>query len=226
MSKQQIVRRPDFAGGGLTEEECRRMAEHVALWTRRAFRTEPIDRDEITRAIIDLYAAAGLKAPHVVIVPSPLVMAVAGSFAAAIWYARKHGRALASRASRDATDDATHAEGRAPGWARALAHEIAPDLADFMLACVPLWYRPYQGGNMWAAWECYLTSARDILGLRLPAHEKYDAWERAAIHGGYRYMHEEFCMVSDFPEVLEVDAQNRPHCDSGPSHRWRDGWSL
>ena len=39
-------------------------------------------------------------------------------------------------------------------------------------------------------------------------------------------MHEDFCMVSDFPEVLMVDDQNRPHCENGPSHKWRDGWSI
>lgn len=39
-------------------------------------------------------------------------------------------------------------------------------------------------------------------------------------------MHEKFCVVSDFPEVLKVDDQNRAHCETGPSHRWRDGWSL
>ena len=80
---------------------------------------------------------------------------------------------------------------------------------------------------MWAAWDCYLTAARDVLGLKLPAHEKYEAcWEQAAIHGGFRFMHPDFCMVCDFPEVLLVDDQNRPHCADGPSHRWRDGWSL
>ena len=79
---------------------------------------------------------------------------------------------------------------------------------------------------MWAYWDCYLTAARDILGLRLPEHEKYAAWEQCAIHGGFRYMHEKFCMVCDFPEILTKDAQNRPHGENGPSHRWRDGWSL
>ena len=79
---------------------------------------------------------------------------------------------------------------------------------------------------MWAPWDCYLTAARDILGLRLDQHEKYAAWERCAIEGGFRVMHDEFCMVSDFPERLLVDPENRPHCDDGPSHRWRDGWSL
>jgi len=79
---------------------------------------------------------------------------------------------------------------------------------------------------MWAAYDCYLTAARDVLGLRLPAHEAYRHWEQAAIHGGFRVMHPEFCIVSDFPDVLRVDAQNRPHSEDGPSHRWRDGWCL
>lgn len=84
----------------------------------------------------------------------------------------------------------------------------------------------YQGGNMWSAWDSYLTAGRDVLGLRLPSHAAYRSWEQVAIHGGFRIMHSEFCMVSDFPEVIQVDAGNRPHCDNGPSHRWRDGWSL
>lgn len=79
---------------------------------------------------------------------------------------------------------------------------------------------------MWAGVECYITAARDILGLDLPEHEQYTAWEQAAIHGGFRVMHEKFCIVSDFPEFIRVDEQNRPHCETGPSHRWRDGWSL
>lgn len=79
---------------------------------------------------------------------------------------------------------------------------------------------------MWASYDAYLTAARDILGLRLPAHAGYTHWEQAAIHGGFRVMHSEFCVVSDFPETLKVDAENRPHCENGPSHRWRDGWSL
>ena len=84
----------------------------------------------------------------------------------------------------------------------------------------------YQGGNMWSAYECYLTAARDILGLKLPSYEKYSAWEACAKLGGFRLMHEEFCIVSDRPEVLRVDERNLPHCEDGPSHRWRDGWSL
>ena len=88
------------------------------------------------------------------------------------------------------------------------------------------WGSCYQGGNMWAAWDSYLTAARDILGLDLPQHVSYAFWEQAAIHGGFRVMHPDFCIVCDFPEILKVDDRNLPHCENGPSHRWRDGWSL
>jgi hypothetical protein len=85
----------------------------------------------------------------------------------------------------------------------------------------------YQGGNMWAGYDSYLTAMRDVLGLLIPEHEKYVAWEDCATKaGGFRMMHEEFCIVSDYPETLKIDDQNRPHCEDGPSHRWRDGWSL
>jgi len=79
---------------------------------------------------------------------------------------------------------------------------------------------------MWASYECYLTACRDILGLELSSHVPYAHWEQAAIHGGFRVMHKEFCLVCDFPEIILTDEQNRPHCETGPSHRWRDGWSL
>lgn len=205
----EIVRRPDFAGGGITDAERQAMAENVKLWTARAFRTDPIEPDKITGAIRGLYSAAHLKQPRIIIVPSPFVMALAGGFASAIWYSRKQGwnatSAATDAATRAATDDNT---------------------VRFMLACAKRWNNCYQGGNMWSAWDCYLTAARDILGLCLPQHEAYHHWEQAAINGGFRWMHEEFCMVSDFPEILKVDDQNRPHSEIGPSHRWRDGWSI
>ena len=116
----------------------------------------------------------------------------------------------------NATDNAT-----------AEAASACIDLAgDLGLACSKRWSSNYQGGAYWAGYDSYLTAMRDIIGLRLPEHEKYAAWERCAIAAPFRVMHEEFCIVSDFPEILKVDDENRPHCETGPSHRWRDGWSL
>jgi hypothetical protein len=125
-------------------------------------------------------------------------------------------------ATRDATWDATW---DANLFAR-IAFEILGPHAALGLACAANWANYYQGGNMWAWWDCYLTAARDILGLRFPCHAAYEAWERCAKNGGFRLVHEKFCMVSDFPERLSLDDRNRPHCSDGPSHRWRDGWEL
>jgi hypothetical protein len=88
------------------------------------------------------------------------------------------------------------------------------------------WSSVYQGGAYWAQYDSYLTAMRDILGLRLPEHANYKFWEEAAIHGTFRVMHEKFCIVTDFPEVLKIDDQNRAHGQDSPSHKWRDGWSL
>lgn len=88
------------------------------------------------------------------------------------------------------------------------------------------WVNAYNGGNMWGQYNAYLTSFRDVLGLELEIYEKYQWYEKAAINGGFRVMHEDFCIVSDFPELIKVDAENRPHNDVGPTYRFRDGWST
>ncbi|MFM2058415.1 MAG: hypothetical protein RLY71_2800, partial [Pseudomonadota bacterium] len=131
-------------------------------------------------------------------------------------------------ATHDATDAATHDAtdaGRFALLALRLGREFG--VSDkLMLQCAQQWWRMYQGGNMWSSWDSYVSAFRDVLGLVLPEHDKYSAWEACAVEGGFRVVHEEFCIVSDRPELLTVDAENRPHNESGPSHRWRDGWAL
>lgn len=79
---------------------------------------------------------------------------------------------------------------------------------------------------MWPGFPCYAEACREVLGLRLPVYDTYQPWEDATVHGGLRVLHEEFCIVSDFPKTLKIDTDNRAHCDDGPSHEWRDGWRL
>jgi len=84
----------------------------------------------------------------------------------------------------------------------------------------------WQGGNQWSAWDSFLSFFRHVAKLNLPQYEAYQHWETAAIRGGPRIMHPDFCMVSDRPERLTVDERNRPHCSDGPFCRWRDGSAL
>jgi len=120
--------------------------------------------------------------------------------------------ASADAATRDATRDATL--------------DATDATINFLQGCAARWWSMCQGGNMWGQWDCFLSAARDILGLRLPGHEKYAAWEACAIHGGFRMVHEKFCIVSDFPVHIKTDENNLPHCENGPSHLWRDGWGF
>jgi len=329
--KPSIVRKPDSARGGVTDEELKQMQEYTKIWTANALRTGRTDKPRAIAAIKQLYAVAGLPEPIVVVVPSPLVMVLAGSMAAAYYAQIRDATEAATRAAtrnatlaatRDAAGDATFAATEAATFAAtyaatrnatlaatrdaadaatdaatrnatyaateaatraatrnatlaatrdaagdatrnatdaatrdaiyaatrnatfavtdAAAGAATADIVNIMMrVCNALgistdiamnelisWHVAYQGGNMWSAYECYLSAARDILGLRLPQHQPYAAWEEAAKIGGFRYMHHKFCLVTDFPDVIRKDDEHRPHCEDGPSHEWSDGWKL
>jgi len=157
-------------------------------------------------------------------------------------------------ATRAATDDATDAATRAATHAatRAATHAATRDalsskkpnnnwfnldvsvminlstklgVGKFGLACAADAWRMYQGGNFWSAWDSFLSFFRHVAKLDID-YSKYQYWEMAARHGGYRIMHPEFCIVSDRPEILKVDDRNRPHGEKGPFCKWRDGTAL
>ena len=118
-------------------------------------------------------------------------------------------------ATRDATDAATRA-----------AEACFSIAGTGGLECAKKWGYVYQGGNMWAAFPSFVEACRDVLGLDLPEFSAWSAWEECVKEGGFRVLHEEFCIVSDFPEFIRINELHQPHCDNGPSHRWRDGWEL
>jgi hypothetical protein len=322
----QIIRRPDFAGGGITDEEREQKVAHSELWIQRAFRTEPADPQLLEDAVKGIYRAANLAEPRVILAPSPFVMAMAGGIAGMWWYLSENNlldeqkrqsvspaatraatyaaakaataaataaaaatdaatraatyaathaatdfetrteiftpyadfetNAAASAATRGATyaatrdairnatyaatDAATYAATHAaiyaatgvvtkaatPSWLALAASFVGKRWAKAGLQSAIRWDNAYQGGNMRVSDDCFLTAARDILGLKLALHAVYAYWEQAKINGGFRWMHPKFCLVSDFPEILRVNARRQPHAEFGPSHRWRDGWSI
>lgn len=84
----------------------------------------------------------------------------------------------------------------------------------------------YAGGNMWVAGVDFISFFRHVVKLALPIYDRWQHYEAAAEHAGWRFMHPKFCIVVDFPEYIQIDGARRPHCASGPSHRWRDGWEI
>ena len=109
------------------------------------------------------------------------------------------------------------------GDMRAVASEFGE--ADAMLRCAEEAYGMVNGGNQWSGWVAYLSFFRHIAKIDID-YSKFDHYEKAAIHGGPRLMHKEFCIISDRPKTLKVDERNRPHCDDGPFCEWSDGFKL
>ena len=133
------------------------------------------------------------------------------------------GKAARWAATRAATGAATR---DGDNWYTGIAGAVAANPAGaFGLQCAHYASNMWQGGNQWAAFCSYLGFFRDVAQLQID-WTKYLHWEEAALHGGPRIMHPEFCMISDFPTALTVDEENRPHNDTGPFCRWSDGTAL
>ena len=147
---------------------------------------------------------------------------------AATWAATRGATWAATRAAtRDATEDATRAD--LSNWyvvgadMRRLAQAMGLD--GFGLQCAAHAWRMWQGGNQWSGYDSYLSFFRHIASLDID-YSAWQHWEDLSLNSGPRIMHPDFCMVSDRPETLLVDDRNRPHCDTGPFCRWRDGTAL
>ena len=240
---EKFVRTKTKASGPLTTEELERMKEHTEMWKARILRTKTVNAEfpKLKAAIEGIYAAANLKKPIVVLVSSPVVMAYAYGAAAAIWENRKNGIAdpvfpdkrnpvldavaLATQRSANPISGSVMSTYSVDAieTSRNACLEIA---GEFGIECAKRWNNVTQCGAYNAFDDCYFTAFRDIIGLDLPVFEKYKHWEQAAIYGTYRVMHPNFCIVSDFPEVLKMDDRNLAHCQDGPSHRWTDGYEL
>ena len=83
----------------------------------------------------------------------------------------------------------------------------------------------YQGGNQWAYAHSFYEWFRHVAKLDID-WSKWAPWNTLGEHSGPRYVTEKFVIISDFPTVLKVDNENRPHSSTGPFCQWRDGFSL
>ena len=226
----------------LMDEHRAQFKPWAERWIANAMSTKPMDDEDraaMAEAINGMYRAAKLDPPkRIVFVSSPFVLRFAGGFAAAIWHLRGATYAATRVATEAATEAATRAateaatyEDSGHWWSGINIDSIIRLAARFgpialLCQCARCSYRMSNPGNQWSSWVAFLSFFRHIARLDLPQYEDWKYYEAAAIHGGPRIMHKEFCMVSDRPEILLVDEQNRPHCETGPFCCWRDGSAL
>ena len=83
----------------------------------------------------------------------------------------------------------------------------------------------YQQGYQVFDYHTMMEFYREVAQLDID-WTRWIPWMKLAKHGGPRWVHRDFVVISDFPEVLSIDDQNRPHAETGPFCRWSDGTSL
>jgi len=135
-----------------------------------------------------------------------------------------------SAATYDATDAATRAATQSDKWYKLdvdglvkLSNILGVGL--FGLNCAQLGWKMWNGGNQWSGWVSFISFFRHIVKLKID-YSKWQHYETLAEHSSYRIMHEKFCIISDRPKTLRVNARNQPHCEDGPFCEWRDGTAL
>lgn len=114
-------------------------------------------------------------------------------------------------------------------WFRDVAiYFFGPDYSNTVARMLAAWGPAFMGGNMWSAWDCYVASSHPTLGLTAPG-EDYRIWEESVKHGGFRYVHREFAVISDFPDRMCINEECQSHHELimpdgtvvvGPSHEW------
>jgi hypothetical protein len=104
-----------------------------------------------------------------------------------------------------------------------LSHKLG--IGRFGIECAAKSSRMWSGGNQSSGYDAFLSFFQDVAQLPLD-YSAYKHWRALAEHSGPRIVHPDFCMISDRPELLLVDEQNRPHNETGPFCRWRDGSAL
>ena len=181
----------------LTDEHRKRIPEWNQEWIAKIMDESGLDEPALRDAIENLYRVSGLKIPRVVIVPSPLVGALA-----------------TMAATEAATGAATGAATRDATWAA--TRDATRNIWKHV-------NQAYHGGNEWLSYCCYLSFVRDIIGWKCPEHEKYRWYEQAGILGGVRFMRNSVCFVSRKPKrkyYMDMNGRYVLHCNGGPAVDW------
>ena len=79
----------------------------------------------------------------------------------------------------------------------------------------------------WAGFTSFATFFRDVCGWGdVKILERLAINESLVKSCGWTWWHQNVLAISDRPKAINRDAENRLHCENGPSIEYRDGWAL
>lgn len=229
----------------LTKEEEAQLKPHAEKWTAIAKRTAPQTDEErrvLTENMIKFYKTLNLPelSPDWVIHVKSVVEGryVAGLLAAGwhmhlevdpdTWTAerliqlREYCKKLPTSKTRDLSQWFTRPY--SPTEVKKTS-----GLGEWGIECIRFANKMWHGGNMSVSSEAFVSFFKDVVKV----DERYGVdftswipWEETVKTGGGRFLHHRFAVISDFPEILEYDEQDRPHGENGPHAKFRDGCAM
>lgn len=82
------------------------------------------------------------------------------------------------------------------------------------------------GGQLWAAWDAYVSFFRDVMGWRGSTLPSFEINEALTTSCGWVWWSKNVVAISDRPQFIRRDPEGQLHSTTGPSIRYPDGWSL
>lgn len=212
---------------------------HLKYWNGVIDQTNNIDQTKITESIENLYDDLKLGKPKVIVVPSP--------FSAIIEYCNrsptrktikntilnciekncidkpnKHRWSLAQHNVHDLWIETfllDSLNNPSSTFEKKKIKEMTTGLGDI--------FRDFDSGNLCQKYSFFsLSYEQEVKNNNLIDFSKFNLLKETIINGGPRLYHKDFCIVSDFPELIKRDHENLLHSDNGPAIKWRDGWAL
>jgi len=83
-------------------------------------------------------------------------------------------------------------------------------------------------GSMDAFWISFYEFPEKFLGVEYKTEYKkiLNIWSTLAKSCSWFWCYENYCFVSDRPEKLSFNTQNKLHCEDAPAVKWIDGWEI
>ena len=210
----------------LTDKQIEEFPSFVKKWVAIGLSTEPADFDRATKAALEAYKLCNLKKPMVVLrMSSPFAATVGGALAwnmlknIPLAQVRAQVRAQVWDQVGDQVWDQVGAQVRAQVGAQVRAQVWAQ-----VGASINAGINNDGLSSLWCSFAAFATFFRDVCNIELSnAFYINDALVSSV---GWSWWHQNVLALSDRPELIKRDAQNRLHCENGPSIKYRDGWSL
>lgn len=215
-------------------------------WLGVGLSTNPADFESAEKAVGFLYNSIGKKKPHIVRLSSPFAAEIYLNLLTAAWPSEYNQTQLRSQLSDQL---------RGQLWSQPsdqLSDQLWGQLSDQLWGQLSdqLWGQlrgqlsdqlrsqlsdqddlKYFGTWFSGSWDSYLWGWGDA-SRRIGAVYSYDLNESLDAHChlsksvGWLYPSNDFCILTDRPEIIKLDNEGRLHNEDGPALRYRDGYSL